>query len=62
MLYIILHTVSSNLSRALYCLIQNKKYPVGFEVNCYQLTTYIVLFKYSASIYNGTFVSQSSCL
>ena len=36
-LYIIPHTVSSNLSRAMYRLIQSKKHPVGFP------TRYVML-------------------
>ena len=37
MLYIILHTVSSNLSRALYRLIQSKKHPVDFPTRLMML-------------------------
>ena len=37
MQYIVPHTVSSNLSRALYRLIQSKKHPVGFPTRLVML-------------------------
>ena len=43
MLYIIVHTVSSNLFYALYRLIRGKKYPIGFPTRHVMLAIFIAV-------------------